>query len=124
MSYETHRTTKDCVPVALANFFGIPYDEAIGRLKEKGWVNQNKGVNLIYWFQVVQDLHMEMWGRQPVVCKPRRGAEKLTGLVQLKKGSQGHLTVLIEGMICDTDGLIKPLTTYRAAGWHVRMVVT
>lgn len=137
MAFVLQRTQKDCVIAAISNYFGKEYEVVLERL-DKLAGRPDEGATHIpglrrsggYYPQTYKRLIAEYLGREPNESRPRRGRERITGLVRLKKNgehSTGHLTCVIDGWVFDTssigDVLMMPLVDYcRRYRWHVNRV--
>ena len=116
----TSKSKNDCVVVSLSNYFGLEYAEVVKLLQAKGWIDKGVGVYYATYMSVIIDL----LGRPPIIRKPRRGADKLTGLALVGKYRRyQHLTVIVDGNIFDTNGEVVPLIQYRAKGWKVNEIL-
>jgi hypothetical protein len=124
MAFETSKRPKDCVVVSIANYFGRSYEQVYRDLIRYGGPvngNHSKGYHSRVWSKVVT----EYLGRSPIVRHPRRGQQHLTGLLQVASpgGFRRHLTIVLDGMVIDTDGETLLLADYkRKYGYVVRSV--
>ena len=103
------KSPMDCVPLALSNFFNLPYDEvatAVGYIPGKGSPH-SKTTDFLKSHGMVE------------IPIPRRGQEKMNGIIKTcSKGSKfhaGHVVVVRHGIVFDSiapDGL--PIAEWKA----------
>jgi hypothetical protein len=142
--YETNRTAFDCVPVSFANYFGIPYETVLEKLKEIATYQINelnkeyplrngicRGVDQfcnVNTFGINNDIVIEAFkffnNGKINISNPRRGVNKLTGVARLYKANKrkGHCVCLIDGYVFNTDGNVQAIDYWRLNGWHVNQV--
>jgi hypothetical protein len=114
MAFEKSHRSNDCVIVSLANYFGYSYDKVYQDLARHGGpVNgdPNRGYFRAVWSKAVA----EYLGRPPIVKHPRRGQDRLTGLLHVASpgGFRRHLTIVLDGIVFDTNGTVLPIAEYK-----------
>ena len=102
-----HKSINDCAVVAVVAVTGKPYEFVASELR----YSPRHGVMCCH---LDAFLSAEGFTRQPI---PRRGQDKMTGLIRLTSGSKfsvGHLVIIVNGLIF--DGFVKgmPIAEYRA----------
>ena len=114
----------DCVIVSIANFLDIDYDDVIAACENCRIITraeiQKGGLKRFQIEQLLKVLRpFQVWQYR----KPRRGQEKLVGLVRfhINKNSNGHMAILNRGIVIDTDGWRSSLAEYRLR-WKMSVI--
>src|SRR4051812_13841988 len=96
------RRINDCVPVALSNYFSMPYDDED---KELDSIYQSLGLSWIREAGVNKLVHNIFMNRRDMYDKkvPRRGQEKMSGIIITVNSNHdlGHMAVVKNGMVYD-----------------------
>src|SRR5262245_54492112 len=106
----------DCVIVAIANANNLSYENVAARLPKPDAKN---GLFISQYEPLLKELG---WIQQRVI--PRRGQDKITGLVRIKYGMRrmGHLVYMKVGIIFDAfhpNGIT--LAEYKARHYNVHI---
>lgn len=124
---EYNQGKNDCVIVSIANFLKTDYNKVINALYSVGGIDAierlpKTGVSFPDTISVLKYLT----GRNWVTRKPRRGAEKFTGIASWHKPSKnvGHVTILQCGIVKDTNGERIWMDEYRKrTGFVLRGII-
>ena len=109
----------NCVLVSIANLTGKDYSEIREIAIRTDAYEQNRGTHIGDIGDILERLDIPSTTK-----KPRRGAERLTGIVAFMSGRKlGHCIAMIQGKVLDTDGVWYNLNEYRKARrYHIRCV--
>lgn len=103
---------KDCVIISIANYTGKSYDDVLRAAEMCGAKNvHQRGTPT----NLIPVIILMLTGKMPKHLKPRRGQDKLTGILSWHKpnAKSGHSTACIDGIVFDTDGRQYPIADYR-----------
>lgn len=108
---------KDCAIVSIANYTGKDYAE-VRQVAEYFGYRPGSGTST----HTIGLILAKLTGKMPIESCPRRGQEKINGLVSWHRPNtkNGHLTACIDGNIFDTDGRIYTVKQYR---YYYRMSI-
>jgi hypothetical protein len=123
MAY-TLQGNKDCAIVSICNYTGKSYDEVMEAALFANLTPEKVAKSGTPDYAVVLIL-LKLTGRVWTMHKPRRGQEKINGLVSFHQANRsvGHMVAVVDGHVYDTDGMVLDIKSYAARySYHVRMV--
>ena len=109
----------NCTIVSIANLTGKDYSEVREIASACEAYHPLNGTEITEVSGILSEL-----GISSIIKKPRRGADKLTGLVHFfSSAEKGHTAILIQGKVLDTDGSWQILGYYRKVhNYRIRCV--
>ena len=113
---------RNCTLVSIANLTGKKYAEVRSVADQCHAYIQGRGT----YVHKIPDI-LALLGIHSTIKKPRRGAEKLTGIVTFFRSGvrrfNGHSVAMIQGKILETDNIWYSLDVYRRSyKYHINNV--
>lgn len=110
----TYQGINDCAIVSICNLTGASYNDVIATASKLN-ITPDKIRQRGVWHTEILPILVMVTGKPWYEINPRRGQEKYTGIASWHRGSNrsGHMTVIMDGGVIDTDGNVWTIEQYR-----------